>query len=226
MKSPSNPKLGSDDGGVATVAPASVAEGGEAADRRKAPRTKTVKSGTIVLGTGAPVDCTVREISQTGAVLEVQIAIQQETFDLTFDGAGWPPRSCRVVWKEPPRIGVEFMTMGALLDGYDAARQRRYAQLAERHRKEEAIDHELHEAVSLIGQAAKFLQDNEVSYEIVNRTLRIAHQRAPLIAVHYNPEAQRYETTFMPDGSQATAASPEECVKGIGELLFKVLTHT
>ena len=91
MKSPSNPKLGSDDGGVATVAPASVAEGGEAADRRKAPRTKTVKSGTIVLGAGAPVDCTVREISQTGAVLEVQIAIQQETFDLTSTAMGGHP---------------------------------------------------------------------------------------------------------------------------------------
>jgi len=208
------------------VHPAAIAAGKQSAqERRKVPRTRLAKVGKILQADKPPVACTVLDTSVSGAVLEAQNPVEEKKFDLVFDDREWPRRSCRVVWVNGPRIGVEFLTMGTLLDGYDAARQQRDAQVAERHRKEDVIDRELHEVVNQMSEAEEFLRENEIVAEIVNRTLRIAHKRAPVISIHYDPEEQNYATTFMPDGSHETAKSSEECVKSIGGMLFTVLRH-
>jgi PilZ domain-containing protein len=75
-------------------------------DRRIVPRRRTLKGGRIVWLTGAPVQCVVRNLSETGAKLEVHSPVPH-TFDLVFDG-DQSRRSCSVVWRRPTRIGVKF----------------------------------------------------------------------------------------------------------------------
>ncbi len=194
-------------------------------DRRKAQRTISSKGAKIFLASDDVVDCTVLDFSDTGAVLEVPKPIAQETLDVAFDGSGSPHRMCRVVWSKESRVGVEFLTMGALLDGYEVAHQRRKAQLAERHRKDEAIDRELLEVIRLMNEAATFLKEKAITFDVSNRTLRIAHHRAPVIAIRYDPEVQRYDITFMPDGSHSAAKDSAGCVKAIGEMIFEILAR-
>ena len=75
------------------------------AETRSAPRHRVLKTGTIRFG-GGGIDCTVRNLSGTGAAIEVssQMGIP-ETFTLVVpcDGLHLP---CRVVWRKAYRIGV------------------------------------------------------------------------------------------------------------------------
>jgi hypothetical protein len=75
-------------------------------DRRESPRMRTLKGAQIVWPTAPPVKCTVRNLSTTGAALEVQSPVPG-TFELVFDG-DQSRRSCRVVWRRETRIGVQF----------------------------------------------------------------------------------------------------------------------
>jgi hypothetical protein len=74
---------------------------------RIAPRHRVTKPANIEYG-GVKVACTVRDISITGAALEVsdQFGIP-ETFTLSMpeDGLKLP---CHVVWRRDFRIGVAF----------------------------------------------------------------------------------------------------------------------
>jgi len=75
---------------------------------RRAPRHRVLKAGTIAFGGGAGISCTVRNLSDTGAALEVSspIGIPQE-FELVIE-ADHSARQCRVVWRRERRIGVTF----------------------------------------------------------------------------------------------------------------------
>jgi hypothetical protein len=76
-------------------------------ETRRAPRHRVLKAGTIDFSGGA-IDCTVRDLSCTGAAIEVpnQTGIPQKfTLDLPGDGLHLP---CRVVWRRGYRIGVAF----------------------------------------------------------------------------------------------------------------------
>jgi hypothetical protein len=73
--------------------------------QRVAARQRVLKGGTIEFGGGA-IDCTVRNISATGAALDVTSPIGIPTqFTLVADGNKKP---CRIVWRKPNRIGVTF----------------------------------------------------------------------------------------------------------------------
>jgi hypothetical protein len=74
---------------------------------RRAPRHRVLKAGTISFG-GAGISCTIRNLSETGAALEVvsPIGIPQE-FILVVE-ADNSTRQCRVVWRKERRIGVTF----------------------------------------------------------------------------------------------------------------------
>jgi hypothetical protein len=116
------------------------------------------------------------------------------------------------------------MTMGDLLDGFEAARQRQEALLAERHRREEDVDHHLHALVDVLDQDKTFMNQHRVTPEVAHRTLHINHDRSPVITVHYDPEVAIYRVTFMGDGAQTETGTVEETAKAIGEILFKVIT--
>jgi hypothetical protein len=73
--------------------------------KRIAQRQRVLKAGTIEFNGGA-IDCTLRNLSATGAALEVTSPIGiPERFTLAANGTHFP---CRVVWRKEKRIGVAF----------------------------------------------------------------------------------------------------------------------
>jgi hypothetical protein len=76
-------------------------------NNRAAPRQRVFKAGTIEFG-GGTIDCVVRNLSETGAALEVAspLGIPAE-FNLMISG-NIVKRPCRVVWVKDRRIGVAF----------------------------------------------------------------------------------------------------------------------
>jgi hypothetical protein len=79
-------------------------------ERRKGSRQRVLKAGEITFaGHGAAINCTVRNVSDGGASLEVEspIGIPDE-FDLVLTG-DHTTRHCKVVWRKAKRIGVQFL---------------------------------------------------------------------------------------------------------------------
>ena len=76
-------------------------------ERRQYPRAPMHIPAKILLCFSA-VDCTVRDLSDGGACLEVQNAdTLPRAFDLFSDDAGGF-RTCKVVWWQHDRLGVTF----------------------------------------------------------------------------------------------------------------------
>ena len=76
-------------------------------EHRTASRRRLLKAGKISFGGGA-IDCTVRNLSETGAALEVSSPVgipEQFTLVIEADHIHVP---CRVVWRKDTRIGVHF----------------------------------------------------------------------------------------------------------------------
>ncbi len=76
-------------------------------EKRVAPRHRVLKAGTIEFGGGA-IDCTVRNVSNAGAALDVTSPIGiPEKFTLILPGDG-RHFHCRIIWRRERRIGVAF----------------------------------------------------------------------------------------------------------------------
>jgi hypothetical protein len=76
-------------------------------EKRAGPRHHVLKAGTIEFGGGA-VDCTIRNLSNNGAALEVANPIGiPDQFILVLPGDGLH-MSCHVVWRKQQRLGVAF----------------------------------------------------------------------------------------------------------------------
>ena len=74
-------------------------------EHRIATRHRVLKAGSIEFGGGA-IDCTVRNLSATGAALEVTSPLGiPAQFTLVTDGKHLP---CHIVWRKEKRIGVTF----------------------------------------------------------------------------------------------------------------------
>jgi PilZ domain-containing protein len=75
-------------------------------DKRFLLRRRVLKGGTIELKGGGRVECILRNVSNTGAAIEVETPLGiPEHFNLL---AGGSSRPCRVVWRKQKRIGVTF----------------------------------------------------------------------------------------------------------------------
>jgi len=76
-------------------------------ERRSSLRHRTFKAAKIVLKEDAAViDCTVRNLSETGALIGIANAVAvPEEFSLRMDGS---TRLCAVVWRRFDRFGVRF----------------------------------------------------------------------------------------------------------------------
>jgi PilZ domain len=76
-------------------------------ETRRAPRHRVLKAGTIEFGGGA-IDCLVRNLSTSGAALEVsnQVGIP-DRFILVVPGDGLH-LPCHIAWRKERRIGVTF----------------------------------------------------------------------------------------------------------------------
>jgi hypothetical protein len=77
-------------------------------ETRIAPRKRVLKAGTIEFGGGA-IDCTIRNISETGAALEVVSPLYIPDRFTLFVQTGQLKRPCRIVWRKAKRIGVVFV---------------------------------------------------------------------------------------------------------------------
>jgi PilZ domain len=74
-------------------------------DNRINPRHRVLKGAKIEFGGGA-IDCTIRNLSETGAALDVTSPLGIPTeFTLVAEGVHRP---CRVVWRKEKRIGITF----------------------------------------------------------------------------------------------------------------------
>jgi hypothetical protein len=76
-------------------------------EHRKTPRHRVLKGGTIEFGGGA-IDCTIRNMSEAGAALDVASPVgipDRFTLVLPVDGRSL---SCHVVWRKEKRIGIAF----------------------------------------------------------------------------------------------------------------------
>jgi len=75
-------------------------------ERREDVRLRLLKSGKILLGK-ATVPCTVRNMSDGGARLQVQSTFGlPSAFELALDDH--PPRPCKVVWLDATTLRVQF----------------------------------------------------------------------------------------------------------------------
>jgi PilZ domain len=76
-------------------------------ERRAQPRKRVFKAGTIEFD-GVGVDCTIRNISATGAGLEV-VSPLTIPHEITLNiRSGEVRQHCYIVWRKEKRIGVAF----------------------------------------------------------------------------------------------------------------------
>jgi hypothetical protein len=78
-----------------------------AVENRRAARKRVLKTGYIVFSDNVPkLECTVRNVSETGASLQVSTTIGIPTnFGVIIDGVR---RNCRSVWRTDTKIGIAF----------------------------------------------------------------------------------------------------------------------
>jgi hypothetical protein len=78
-------------------------------ERRKIARTRVLKGAKMLFGKFSVIDCVVRNLTNSGAGLEVPSASDlPRRVDLTLD-AGHSIRQCRLVWRKLNKAGVEFL---------------------------------------------------------------------------------------------------------------------
>jgi hypothetical protein len=76
-------------------------------ETRIAPRKRVFKAGTIEFGGGA-IDCTVKNLSETGAALEVVTPLFIPDRFTLFVPSAQSKRPCHIVWRKERRIGIAF----------------------------------------------------------------------------------------------------------------------
>jgi hypothetical protein len=77
-------------------------------EHRIAQRHRVLKGGTIAFNGAAGISCTVRNLSETGAALDVISPVGiPESFMLVVDG-NQASKPCHVVWRKEKRIGIAF----------------------------------------------------------------------------------------------------------------------
>jgi len=77
-------------------------------EKRTAPRHRVLKHGTLAFGGGGGIDCTVRNISESGARLDVVNPIGLPlSFTLVIQTDHFM-RRCHPVWSNDKQIGVAF----------------------------------------------------------------------------------------------------------------------
>ena len=80
---------------------------GTMVESRRQARQRVLKAGTIEFS-GDAIPCTVRNISETGAALEINSPLwfpDRFTLSITSDRLSRP---CHIVWRREKRIGVAF----------------------------------------------------------------------------------------------------------------------
>jgi hypothetical protein len=85
------------------------------AERRGGTRRRTLKGACVVFNNGwGAIACVVRNVSETGALLQVASTIGIPTeFALVFDDGG-STQQCMVRWRSQTSLGVRFKAPGGV----------------------------------------------------------------------------------------------------------------
>jgi hypothetical protein len=76
--------------------------------KRRAPRLRTLKGGSIIFGLAAAVDCVIRNKSATSAALEVESPVGIPDEVTLLIKPEFTKRSCKVAWRSAKRPGREI----------------------------------------------------------------------------------------------------------------------
>lgn len=76
-------------------------------EKRKSTRHRVLKAGKIAFG-GGIVDCTVRNLSEIGAALDVVSSVGIPDYFTLVIAVDHVQRPCRVAWRKATRMGVLF----------------------------------------------------------------------------------------------------------------------
>lgn len=78
-------------------------------ERRRVTRSRVLKGAKIIIGSASTIDCVVRNVTNSGARIQIANTIElPETLDLTLD-AGFTIRPCRVAWRSVTETGLQFI---------------------------------------------------------------------------------------------------------------------
>jgi hypothetical protein len=77
-------------------------------ENRASPRLRTLKGGSIIFGLAPGVDCVIRNMSDTGACLEVKGTVGIPDDFILLIKPEILKRNCHVAWRSAHRIGVLF----------------------------------------------------------------------------------------------------------------------
>ncbi len=77
-------------------------------NRRSTDRTRVLRNAKIISGNRSLISCTLHNLSNEGACLELASTYRfPDTFELTFE-AGRSRRKCRVIWRTATKLGITF----------------------------------------------------------------------------------------------------------------------
>jgi hypothetical protein len=85
-------------------------------ERRKVPRHRTLKAGLIAFNRAGTIECRVRNLSEQGACLQVAGPAGIPDEFLLLVEHEHLKRRCRVIWRKPTQMGVEFLPEKLLMD--------------------------------------------------------------------------------------------------------------
>jgi hypothetical protein len=78
-------------------------------EHRKETRRRTLKAGKIIIDDKSVIDCTIRNLTNKGASLEVGSSVGiPGTFELSIPVDNLTYK-CRIAWRQERRIGVHFV---------------------------------------------------------------------------------------------------------------------
>jgi hypothetical protein len=77
-------------------------------EKRAFPRRRVLKQGTITYRGGGGMDCMVRNISMSGALVDIANPIALPPFFTLLIVTDHLIRQCRAVWSHDRRVGVAF----------------------------------------------------------------------------------------------------------------------
>ena len=103
---------------------------------RKHVRVNLHKPGFVIPAPDAPwIECTILDVSQKGACLDVGSLPIPDLFGLAFTATGEVLRVCSLVWRRGELIGAEFLSPSELRSGAASAdRDKEHAAIAARQR--------------------------------------------------------------------------------------------
>ena len=78
-------------------------------DKRRSRRRKMRYNAVLIIEGEAQRGCVLSDISDNGARIDVETVDElPDRFTLLLSGNGSPTRNCRVVWRQPTQVGVDF----------------------------------------------------------------------------------------------------------------------